>query len=134
VSYVTQYKLKIISYFDASGAGWYDAGSKAIFSTVPSPQPMSNINQPFGGEWVFAGWYENHTLVSKSSEGSILMEEPHTLIAGWYADYNYSQLSEVIVAIASTGAVILVAGTLLYASRKRKKKSSRISGKTGKKT
>ena len=123
VSYVTQYRLKIISYFNATGAGWYDAGSTATFSTVASPQPMSSINQPFGGQWIFSGWYDNHTLVSNSSEGSILMDEPHTLIAGWYADYNSSQLSEIIVAIASSGAIILVAGTLLYASRRSKKKA-----------
>jgi len=123
--YVQQFRLKIISYFSYSGAGWYDEGSKVNFATVTSPQPMNNTSGPFGGRWVFAGWYDNGTVVTTSNSGSIIMNQPHTLTALWYADYTTSQLSEEIIAVVSLGAVSVIAGTVIYTSRKSGKKRDR---------
>jgi len=120
--YVQQFRLKIISYFSYSGAGWYDDGSTVNFATVTSPQPMNNTSGPFGGRWIFAGWYDNGTLVTTSNSGSITMNRPHTLTALWYADYTTSQLSQEIVAIVSLGAVSVVAGTIIYTSKRSGKK------------
>ena len=120
--YVQQFRLKIISYFSYSGAGWYDDGSKVNFATVTSPQPMNNTSGPFGGRWVFAGWYDNGTVVTTSNSGSITMNRPHTLTALWYADYTTSQLSQEIMAVASVGAVSVIAGTLIYTSKRSGKK------------
>jgi len=120
--YIQQFRLKIISYFSYSGAGWYDDGSTVNFATVTSPQPMNNTSGPFGGRWIFAGWYDNGTLVTTSNSGSITMNRPHTLTALWYADYTTSQLSQEIVAIVSVGAVSVVAGTIIYTSKRSGKK------------
>ncbi len=71
--YTTQYQLNLIGTpANATGAGWYDSGSTALFS-VPT-------NFLF---WTFQGWYENGVLTTSSNAGSVVMDAPHTLTSSW---------------------------------------------------
>jgi hypothetical protein len=75
--YVTQYKLTIISPLPASGDGWYDEGSNAIFSINVFPITINSQ-----GLWLFVGWYtETGDFVTIFGSGSIMMGSPHTLEA-----------------------------------------------------
>lgn len=87
VSYVTQYKLVLITPRGAAtGADWYDEGATAEFS-VPSSISMSGILGTLGGKYDFQGWYENKTLVSSSNNGSLKMTGQHSLTASWAPNY-----------------------------------------------
>jgi uncharacterized repeat protein (TIGR02543 family) len=77
--YDTQYRLNLVnSQENATGAGWYDAGSIATFSSAPSHSLI----------WTFQGWYdESGSLVTPSNTGTISMGSPHTLTARWGLSY-----------------------------------------------
>jgi hypothetical protein len=78
-SYDTQYRLNLVSSQEnATGVGWYDAGSVASFSV------SSSRNLLF---WTFQGWYEDGRQVGNTTMGSITMNSPHTLTARWVLDY-----------------------------------------------
>jgi len=112
--YVQQYLLTINSNLPTSGAGWYDVEARVSFSTLPSPQPTNDTL----GQWQFDGWYEEGTVITTSSNGSILMDAPTTLEASWHVDYSVLELELSGIAIISV--------MLLIAFRKRSKKLSLI--------
>ena len=104
-TYVQQYRLTINSVLPVSGDGWYDVGTAASFSTLPSPQPTNDSL----GELRFDGWYEDGTLVTTSEGGSIVMSYPHTLEARWKSDYSILELEiGAIVAAAVTVSILML--------------------------
>jgi len=93
-TYVTQYQLNLINLHDTSiGAGWYDDGSNATFSTT-----SDNFL------WTFQGWYSNGNLVTSSNNGSIVMDKPHTLTAE-YSLNTPLLLTVVVIAIVGLGLI-----------------------------
>jgi hypothetical protein len=52
-----------------------------------------------GGKWKFQGWYENGELLTRSINGSIIMRQPHYLIAQWEPDYTLPVLLFTIAAL-----------------------------------
>jgi hypothetical protein len=108
--YVTQYMLTlsanetVVSFLTpTSGAGWYDSGSTATFSTA-------NQNFPF----VFDGWYdESGNLITSSPTGTIVMDAPHTLEARSHPNY-------VDLGLAASVSIVLIA---VFKKRSRSKDS-----------
>jgi len=104
--YVTQFRLKISGQaMSATGAGWYDEGSEAMFS-VSETESMSGILGLLGGYLKFQGWYEEGNLVSEDTDGKITMNEPHTLSVRWDADYTYPALSVTALFVALVLVVV----------------------------
>ncbi len=104
--YVTQYQLNLISTFSASGGRWYDAGSTAYFSTVTSPQVLLGEEIGFS---TFNGWYENSFLLSSSTNASLIMNGPHTLVADWQnVQMPQHQVFGVIMFAAAFVLIILI--------------------------
>ena len=104
--YQTQYQLTVQSpngLGSPQGAGFYDAGSTAQFS-VTSPTGIL-IQQ------VFAQWQGDYS--GTSTQGSIVMDKPHTVNATWTT--SYTQLYLVCVALAAVVVVVV----LLLLRRKR---------------
>lgn len=111
--YQSQYLLTLFSpQANVTGTGWYDIGSSANFS-APSIQPMSGALGILGGKWKFKGWYENGKLFSASGNGTLSMNQPHSLTAHWDADYTTPLI---ILGIAI--AVSVVAAYLIASKRK----------------
>lgn len=84
--YVTQHLLTITGpQLNSTGAGWYDESTAATFS-VPPVEQMSGLLGLLGGKLRFQGWYENGTLLTAQTTGSITMSTPHSLAAVWQED------------------------------------------------
>jgi hypothetical protein len=118
--YAKQYRLTLESpQVRASGDGWYDEGSSAEFLASTNP-PMSGILGVVGGRWVFQGWYEAQRLVSRPGNGSITMDQPHTLTAHWNADYTGPLVIVGITAAVAVGIVLLfLRGERVRSSKRR---------------
>lgn len=98
--YTTQYLLRTTSSEgSATGTDWYDEGSNATFSVPSTMMPMNGIMGLLGGEWKFQGWFENGELQTTSTNGSIIMRQPHSLIARWEPDYMLPVLVFTIAAL-----------------------------------
>ena len=95
--YQTQYQLTVVSpggLGDPQGSGYYDAGSTAQFS-VTSPNGII-IQQ------VFVQWQGD--VSGTSTQGSIVMDKPHTVNATWTT--SYTQLYIVAGALAAVAIVV----------------------------
>jgi hypothetical protein len=105
-TYVTQYSLSLTDP-SAGGAGWYDQGATAQFS-VPS-SGSAGILGILGAIRTFQGWYENGTLITSSSSGSITMNAPHTLSVRWVEDDTVPMviMIVIVIAVAAIGYVTL---------------------------
>jgi len=107
-AYVTQYRLTIAGpATSATGQGWYDAGSVAIFS-VADAEPMSGIPGLLGGKFRFQGWYEGNRLQTNSSTDMIVMDKPHTLTVHWQPDYTMPLIVMVVVPIILILAYLII--------------------------
>ena len=121
-TYVTQHSLTLTEP-SATGAGWYDQGSTAQFS-APSSEPVPGILGILGGTQTLQGWYENGTLVTSSSTGSITMNAPHALSVQWTTNYTMP-LAVIII-------VVVVAGVLVFfVTRRRSTKGKQIGLRIG---
>jgi hypothetical protein len=108
VLYATQYRLDLASLqvkTNAVGAGWYDSGSTATFSSA-STQPMDGMLGTLGGKWVFQGWYEGNSLVTSSASGSTKMDRAHALTSQWSTDYTQLLIILGVVVVAAIGLVL----------------------------
>lgn len=106
-TYAMQYLLAArSSEGNVTGAGWYMEGSNAAFSVSSTTMLMNGITGMLGGKWKFQGWYENGELLTAATNGSIIMRQPHSLIARWEPDYN---LPALILTIAALLMVIVYA-------------------------
>jgi hypothetical protein len=116
--YTTQYRLAIAGDQGmATGAGWYDQGSTASF-TVPAVASATGILGTLGAKLNFQGWYENGTLITTETSGSIAMDQPHTITAVWQVDYTMPLIVIGIVIVV----VAAVLGIGYFTSRKGSKK------------
>jgi len=87
--YAMQYLFRATSSEgNVTETGWYDEGSNATFSVPSTTMPMNGVVGLLGGEWKFQGWYENGELQTNSINGSIIMRQPHSLIARWEPGYT----------------------------------------------
>lgn len=87
------------------GTGWYSSGSIATFS-APTLVPSQGWEGIFGVQRKFAGWTGD--VKSSSPTESIVMDEPHGVVANWTTDYGSSYL--ILIAVAAVAAV----GIALY--------------------
>ncbi len=111
--FVTQHLLTIEGPQPSSeGAGWYDASAVATFS-VQAVEPMSGPLGLLGGKLKFQAWYENGTLLTDQTTGTITMNTPHTITAVWQTDY-------LLPAAILVGIIILLAFAYLVAHRRRR--------------
>jgi hypothetical protein len=118
-TYVTQYKLQVISPVSVSGGGWYDTGSNVTLSIQSPITPMNGVLGILGAKWVFQGWTEDGQGTSGSTIDQITMNSPHIVDVIWNGDYR---LPLSIVAVLA----VLLALTFLYSRRRpRKRKRSR---------
>lgn len=116
VLYATQYRLDLASLqvnTNAVGAGWYDSGSTATFSSA-STQPIDGMLGMLGGKWVFQGWHEGNKLVTSSASGSVKMDRAHALTSQWAPDYTQPLIILGVVVIV----VVLAVGLAVYRMRK----------------
>ena len=99
-SFIQQNTLGIISPLPASGEGWFNEGTAAIFSTDASPRLTNTL-----GIMIFRGWYdEAGNLVTYSGTGSIVMNRSHNLEARWTRlDYAIP-----LAIVALFGTVVIV--------------------------
>jgi len=98
VNYIQQYKVSTISPIFASGDGWYDQGSTAIFSTDPC------WRMDAAGLEIFRGWYDAGLLVSASGSDYIQVNRPYQLHAQW-TTYPVLPEVEIILSAAAFGCV-----------------------------
>jgi hypothetical protein len=97
--YRTQFLLTVRSEFsEASGSGWYDAGSEATFSVKDRRIPIN----PFVTK-VFTGW--SGDFIGASQSASIIMDGPKTIVARWSEDlmnvyFTASGLAAIIAILA----------------------------------
>ena len=101
-TYVTQYSLSLTDP-SASGAGWYDEGSKATFS-VPTTQPESGFFGMLGGRQTFQQWTGDSTASSPSA--SIQMDGPKTVGVQWSVDNTQPYI--ILGSIAAAVLVVIV--------------------------
>jgi hypothetical protein len=117
VLYATQYRLDLASLqakTNGVGAGWYDSGSTATFSSA-STQPMDGMLGTLGGKWVFQGWYEGNNLMTSSASGSVKMDRAHALMSQWAPDYTQPLIILGVIVIV----VVVAIGLAGYRMRKR---------------
>jgi hypothetical protein len=99
-TYSTQYLLAATSAQSVvSGSGWYNQGSNATFSVPSATTPMSGLVGLLGGKWKFEGWYENKEKLTSSTNGSMLMWEPHSVTAQWEPDYTIPVIALIVIAL-----------------------------------
>ena len=117
--YAIQYKLTLESdQGNVSGQGWYDANSTQTFS-VSQVEAEGGLLGLLGGKLIFQGWTENGELLTNSTSGSILMNEPHTLTAQWQSDYSTP------IAIVATVVIIAMVAAWSLSLLIRKRTASR---------
>lgn len=104
LEYTTQYYIKVISNFGrALGTGWYDSGTIAYVSIMPTDDILVR--------YVFTGW-QGQVIGNENQESvGALADSPKIIIANWFVDY--SNVST--VAIAAIAAVVLV---VIYQKRR----------------
>jgi hypothetical protein len=121
--YVTQYLLTLVgSQPNSTVTVWYDANTNATFSANqyrPVVGPLSSI----GATVSFQGWYENGQLITTSTTGTILMDQPHTLTAVWQVSYFIpATVTVVIIALVLAVFLILHRGKASPPKRRRRRR------------
>jgi hypothetical protein len=103
LKYTTQYYIKVISNFGrALGAGWYDSGTIAYVSVMPTDDILV--------KHVFTGW-QGQTIGSTNQESvGVLVDSPKTIVANWFVDYTN-------VSIVGISVVAIVVFSLIYLKR-----------------
>jgi len=125
VAYMTQNLLTITGpQTNSTGAGWYDEGTTATFS-VAQTEPMGELLGILGGKLNFQGWYENGQLLTRSTTGTISMNQPHTITAAWQGDY-----SEPIVIL---GGILVILAFAYFLVRRRRTRPTRRSSRSRRK-
>jgi dienelactone hydrolase len=82
----TQHLLTVLSpYCTASGAGWHDEGSQALFRVQPCV-----VYDSAGTRRVFAGWTGTGpgSYTGPDSTGTIVVQGPVTEVASWQTQYQ----------------------------------------------
>ena len=109
--YVTQNLLTLVGVGgNATVSNWYDADNNATFATNQYEQMPGSLGA-LGVRISFQGWFENGQLVTNSPEGTISMNQPHTLTAIWHADYS-------IPAVVALGIIAVAVIIFLLVQRR----------------
>jgi hypothetical protein len=105
-AFKTQYKLEVDSpYGNPQGTQYYDSGSTAQFSVT---SPVGVLVQQ-----VFVSWTGDYN--GTSTNGSIVMDQPHTVQATWTTSFLQ------LYALVGVAAVVVIAALLLLVWRRRRK-------------
>jgi hypothetical protein len=116
LKYVKQYLLRMNAR-SATGEGWYDAGTTAVFG-APDAVPVDGFFGVIGGRFRLVQWLneKNQTM----NETRIDMDGPHNLTAIYVEDLSlaYATLGGIVAAVAAVAAAVV-----LLQIRKRKKAS-----------
>jgi len=116
--YVTQHSLMLNSSIGVtSGQGWYDSNATATFSVSPNSVPLAGVMGTLGARLTAQGWYENGSLVTSSSTGTISMNQAHMLVVSWQPDYTIPEVIAVVIAI-----IIIAVGYTTVKKRSASKK------------
>jgi hypothetical protein len=104
LKYYTQYYIKVISNFGrALGSGWYDSGTIADVSVMPSDDILI--------KHVFTGW-QGQVIGSQNQESvGVLVDSPKTIVANWFVDYTN-------VSIIGVFAIAVIVLSLIYLRRR----------------
>jgi len=98
--YVTQHLLTLNSSIGVtSGQGWYDSNTTATFSVSPNSVPLAGVMGMLGARLTVQGWYENGSLITSSSTGTISMNQAHALISSWQPDYTIPEIIAAVIAL-----------------------------------
>lgn len=100
-NYVIQFRLQLISPVKISGAGWYDKGSTVTLSIESATLPMGGIMGDLGGRWIFEGWAQGGTEISKSPTTYVTMDSPQVVNVLWTPDYSVPLAIVAIVSLLS---------------------------------
>lgn len=101
LKYTTQYYIKVISDFGrALGSGWYDSGTIADVSVMPSDDILI--------KHVFTGW-QGQVIGSQTQESvEVLIDSPKTIVANWFVDYtNVSTIGVFAIAVVVVSIIYL---------------------------
>jgi hypothetical protein len=109
-SYKTQHYLRIVSYGDPKGEGWYIAGSTATVAVT-----TVSIWKDFFTNYVFEGWRINGTVVSTSPSYSFTVTEPVSFATSWKTELNL-----LTVGAVTGGAILLILAVAFFALRRPK--------------
>lgn len=103
LEYTTQYYVKVISNFGrALGTGWYDSGTIAYASVIPSDDILV--------KHVFTGW-QGQIIGSGNQESvGVFVNSPKTIVANWFADYTN-------VSIIGISVIAVVVSLVIYQKR-----------------
>ncbi len=106
--YKIQYRLTVNSdHGNATGAGWYDEGSKA-YAALETGTTSDGIFY----NWDFAVWTNGSSGMNLKSN-PITMDGPKTATAKWNHDFSmafYGMLVAIIVVAAVTGIMVMKRG------------------------
>ena len=113
-NYVSQYLVTIDNGRGASAAAaWYDQGATVEFCVPSTVRAMTGPLGLLGGKWFFKGWYENSTLITTSSNGSLQVDASHVIEAAWEPDYS--------MPIVVLGASVAVLASVLFLILRRRR-------------
>ena len=104
LEYTTQYHIKVISNFGrALGTGWYDSGTIAYVSVLPTDNILV--------KHVFTGW-QGQVIGSENQESvGVLVDSPKIIVANWFTDYTN---------VGTIGIAVIAVVVLLLIYRKRR--------------
>lgn len=104
LEYATQYYIKVISNFGrALGTGWYDSGTIAYVSIIPTDDILV--------KHIFTGW-QGQVIGSEDQESvGVLVDSPKIIVANWFADYTNISM----IGVSTIAAVVLL---LIYQKRR----------------
>jgi hypothetical protein len=101
LKYTTQYYIKVISNFGrALGSDWYDSGTIADVSVIPSDDILI--------KHVFTGW-QGQVIGSQAQESvEVLVNSPKIIVANWFVDYtDVSIIGVFVIAIVVVSIIYL---------------------------
>ncbi len=121
--YATQYHLQVESDIGkATGTGWYDAGTQAVFSVkdrLPGPTGTDYLLISWKVTYVFDHWSGDTS--SKKSSDSVKMDGPKAVNANWQTERTYDYT--VLIILVVTVSITLVTIVLVHRTRGRSRKS-----------
>jgi hypothetical protein len=105
VDYRDEFRLDVVSEVaQASGTGWYDAGTVANFS-VPLSVPQQGVGGLVGMRWKFTRW--SGDMASTDHSESVVMNRPYRVVANWVTDYEqlyYFIIGAAVLIVAAVAA------------------------------
>lgn len=102
--YKEQFYVNVISEFGKPlGTGWYDSGTIAEMSVMPSDESITRH--------LFAGWQGQVIGNGKQYSVNVLVDSPKVLVANWVVDYTNISLVSII-------AIAVVVVIVIYLKRK----------------